>query len=186
LHLVIIVPLSLLLFSARPIWPQETPSASKTPIRFASPAAQCTAAPKAGIRFNSPYEELPVLFAPNRGSLLVRFRSFDVADIIPLSKNYTPKQPWQFTKMDKPQIKANQFVAHAPTEWLTYPNPQNTVHYRAPDWGDALQYYGRRIPWAGRIMLEVGKQAESHPRVFRIFELIDPGLSLGKPPSYHR
>jgi hypothetical protein len=78
------------------------------------------------------------------------------------------------------QVRAK-FVGNPPTEWLTYSVPHNTVHHGVLDGVDALQYYGNRLPWAGRIMLGVGRQAEFHPRVFRVFELLRPALSLGKP-----
>jgi len=48
------------------------------------------------------------------------------------------------------------------------------VHYRAPDPGGDVQYYGHRIPCAGRIILNIGEQAKFHPRVFRMLELIEP------------
>ena len=42
-----------------------------------------------------------------------------------------------------------------------------------------MEYYGRRIPWAGRIILGLGEQAKFHPRVTRVLGLIEPrGLRL--------
>ncbi len=180
-HLLLIVSLSTVMFSARLTWAQEISPASKASTQVSIPVAHSVVAPEAGIRFNPAYEEFSLPFAPHQELSLLRFRSFDVANIIPLSKNDTSNGLWQFTKIDEPQVKANQFIGNVPTEWLTYPIPHNTAPYRAPDGGDALQYYGHRFPWAGRIMLGVGRQAEFHPRVFRVFEVIRPALSLGKP-----
>ncbi len=179
-HLLLIVSLSTVMLSARLTWAQETPSASKTPIQFASLAPQSVAASEPGIRLNLAFEKLSLPFAPHQGSALLRFRPFDVGHLTPLIKNYTSNGPWQLTKMDEPQAKANRLMGNAPTAWLISPVPQTTVHYRAPDAGNALQYYGNRVPWAGRILLGVGRQAEFHPRAFRLFELVRPGLSLGK------
>ncbi len=183
LHLLLIVSLSLVIFSARLTWTQETSSASKTPKELSIPAMQLVTGPEAGIRFNPAYEKLSLPFAPNQGQApsLVRFRPFDVGYLIGLTKNDTSKGPWQLTNIVEPQVKPNQFSGNAPTEWLTGVIPQETVYYSTTDRGDALQYYSHRVPWAGRIILEAGKQAESHPRVFRVFEFIRPGLSLGKP-----
>ena len=183
LHLLPIVSLSLVMFSGPLTWTQETSSASKTPKELSIPAMQLVTGPEARIRFNPAYEKLSLPFAPSQGQgpSLVRLRSLDIGYHGPLTKNDTLKMPWQLAKIDQPQVKPDHFIGNAPTEWLTYPISHSTVHYRALDGGDALQYYGHRIPWAGRIMLGVGKQAEFHPRVFRVFELIKPGLSLGKP-----
>jgi hypothetical protein len=180
-HLLLIVSFSSVMFSARLTWAQEMSPASKASTQVSILAPHSVAVPEAGIRFNPAYEEFSLPFAPHQELSLLRSRSFDAANIIPLSKNDTSNGPWQPTKMDEPQVKADQSIGNVPTEWLTYPIPHNTVPYRAPDGSDALQYYGHRIPWAGRIMLGVGRQAEFHPRVLRVFELIRPGLSLGKP-----
>jgi len=93
------------------------------------------------------------------------------------TKNNALRELWQPAKIDEPQIKANHFLGNAPTEWLTH----NVVHFRTPDPGGDVVFYGHRIPWAGRIILGVGKQATFHPRVFRVLELIEPGLGAGKP-----
>ena len=55
------------------------------------------------------------------------------------------------------------------------------VHFRTPDPGSDVAYYGHRIPWAGRIILGIGEQAKFHPRVTRVLEVIKPGLGAGKP-----
>jgi hypothetical protein len=83
--------------------------------------------------------------------------------------------------LSEPQVRANHFLGNAPTEWLTDVIPHNMVRYRTPDPHDDLQYYAHRITWAGPIILGIGKQAKFHPRVFRVFELIEPGLRLENP-----
>jgi hypothetical protein len=142
---------------------------------------QSAAVSGAGIRFNPAHGKVSLPLAPNQGSSLLRSRPFDLGYLFALTKNGTSNRPWQLTNMDGPQVKAYHLIGNAPDEWLISPIPQDAAHYRLLDEGDALQYYGRRIPWAGRIMLEVGRQAAFHPRVIRAFELIRPGLSLGKP-----
>ena len=57
---------------------------------------------------------------------------------------------------------------------------QNMVHFRTPDPGADVAYYGHRIPWAGRIILSIGEKAKFHPRVFRVLEVIRPGLGASK------
>jgi hypothetical protein len=179
-HLLLVVSLGPLMFSAHVTWTQEMSPASQTRARVSVLAPQSVVVPEAGIRFNPAYEKLSLPFAPNQGSSL-GFHPFDLGYLFALTKNGLSKGPWQLTKMDGPQGKVNQFIGNTPTEWLTYSVPQSTVRYRTSDWGDALQYYGNRIPWAGRVMLGVGRQAAFHPRVVRVFEVIRPALSLGKP-----
>ncbi len=179
-HLLLTLSLSTVMFSARVTWTQEMPPASKSPAQAPVLAPHSVAVPDAGIRFNPAYEELSLPFAHQESSLL-RFRPLDVGSLIPLTKNYTSNVPRQLTKMDEPQAKANHLMGNAPAEWLISSIPQDKAHYRTLEGDDVLQYYGHRVPWAGRIMLRVGRQAAFHPRVVRAFELIRPALSLGKP-----
>jgi hypothetical protein len=179
LRLLLVVILSTVMFSVHVTWSQEMSPGSKTPVQVSVLAPPSVAVLEAGIRFNPAYGKL-LPFAPNEGSSL-KFRPFDPGYLFAPTKNGLSKGPWQLTKMDDQQVKANQFIGNPPTARLIFPIPQTAVHYGEPDGGDALQYYGHRIPWAGRIMLGVGRQAEFHPRVFRVFELIRPALSLGKP-----
>ena len=162
LHLLLIVPLTLLVFSARLTWTQERPSASETPIQLSSLAAQFVAVPEAEIRFHPAYENLSLPFAPNQGQTpsLVRFSSLDIGYHLSPTKNNALPELWQLAKIDELQVKANHFIGNAPTEWLTDVIPHNTVHYRTPDPGGDVAYYGHRIPWAGRIILSIGKQAK--------------------------
>jgi hypothetical protein len=167
-------------FSARLTWTQERPFASKTPNRLSSLAAQFVAVPEARIRFHPAYESLSLPFAPNQGQTasLVRFRSLDIGYHLSLTKNNALPKLWQLAKIDEPQVKVNHFIGNAPTEWLTDVITHNKVHFRTPDPGGDVQYYGHRIPWAGRIILSIGKQAKFHPRATRVIELIEPGLRL--------
>jgi len=188
LHLLPIVPLTLLVFSARLTWTQERPYASRTPTQLSSLAAQFVAVPEAKIRFHPAYENLSPPFASNQGQTpsLVRFRSLDIGNHLPLTSNNALPELWQLAKIDEPQVKANHFIGNVPTEWLTHVVPHNTVHYRTLDPGGDVQYYGHRIPGAGRIILSIGKQAKFHPRATRVLELIEPGLRFEnrRPPRW--
>jgi len=183
LHLLLIVPLTLLVFSARLTWTQESPSASKTPTQLSSLAKQFVAVPEAGIRFHPSYENLSLPFAPNQGQTpsLARFRPYDIGYHLSPAKNNALPELWQLAKTDEVQAQASHFIGNTPTEWLTDVVTHNTVHFRPFDPGGDVQYYGRRIPWAGRIILSVGKQAKFHPRVTRVLEVIQPGSGVGKP-----
>ena len=180
LRLLLIVPaLTLLVFSARSTWTQERPSGSKASTQLSNLAAQFVAVPEVKIRFHPAYENLSLPLAANHGQApsQARFSSGDIGYYFLATKNNTLRELWQPAKIDEPQVKANHFLGNAPTEWLTH----NVVHFRTPDPGGDVAFYGHRIPWAGRIILGVGKQATFHPRVFRVLELIEPGLGAGKP-----
>jgi hypothetical protein len=182
-HLLLIVPLTLLVFSERLTWTQERPSASKTPTQLSSLATRFPAVPEAGIRFNPTCEKLSLPFASNQGQTpsLLKFRTLDLGYHLSLTKNNAPPDLWQLAKIEQTQVNANYFISNAPAEWLADAVAHNTVNFRTPDPGGDLAYYGHSIPWAGRIVLGIGQQAKLHPRVVRVFELIKPGLSPGKP-----
>ena len=180
-HLLLIVPLTLLILSEHRIWTQETLSI-KAPIQSASLAARFAALPEARVHFHPVWENLSLPFAPNQGETLplVRFPPLDIGYHPSLPKTNRLPELWQPAKEREQQAKANPFIGNTPTEWLT----PIALHYMGccpPDRNDAVQYYGHRIPWAGRVILGVGKQARFHPRVARVVELIRPGLSFDKP-----
>jgi hypothetical protein len=180
LHLLLMVPaLTLLVFSARSTWTQERPPGNKTPTQLSNLAAQFVAVPEAKIRLRPAYENLSLPFAPNRGQTpsQVRFSTGEIVYHSLATKNNALPELWQLAKIDEPQVKVNHFLGNAPTEWLTH----NVVHFRTPDPGSDVAYYGHRIPWAGRIILSVGKQAKFHPRVARVLEVIKPGSGGEKP-----
>ncbi len=174
LHLLLIVPLTLLVFSARLTWTQERPSGNKTPTQLSNLAAQFVAVPEAKVRLHPAYENLSLPFAANheQAPSQVRFSSGDIGYHPSLTRNNALPELWKLKKIDEPQVKANYFLGNAPTEWLTH----NAVHFRTPDPGGYVAYYGDRIPGAGRIILSLGEQAKIHPRATRVLWLIDPHL----------
>jgi hypothetical protein len=184
MQLGLIVSLTPLMLSGRSAWTQEAPPANKTPNQVSILAAPFAEGPEAGLRIRPVYENLSPPLAPNKEQTppSLRFRSFDPGYHSSFVKNNALPDLWQLAKIEEPQVKANYFIGNAPTEWLTNDIPHHTLHYRAPDPEDDLQYYGHHIPWAGRIILGMSSQAKFHPRVVRVLELVGPGLSLEKPP----
>jgi len=181
LHLLLIVPLTFLVFSARLIWTQEGPSPNKTPIQFAPLAAQLVAAPEARLCFHPVYENLSLNFAPNQGQTpsQVGSRSYDIGYHLTFTKRSALPELWQLAKTDELPAKANQFIGNTSTKWHTdVITNNNKVHFRTPDPGGDVAYYGHRIPWVGRIILSIGEKAKVHPRVFRAIELIETGLTF--------
>jgi hypothetical protein len=178
----LIAPLTFLVFSASLTWTQEGPSTSKTPTQLSNLAAQFMAVPEAKRGFHPAYENFSLTFAltagqaPSQG----RFRLPDIGYHPSLNRNNALPEPWQLAKTNGLQTKANHLIGNTPTEWLIDAITRDKAHYRGP--GGDLQYYGHRIPWAGRIILSIGEKAKYHPRITRVLELIEPGLS-GENPS---
>ncbi len=168
--------LTLLVFSTRLARTQEKPSASETPIQFGGLVRQYVAVPEAKIRFHPLYENLSLPFAPSQGQTapLVRFRTLDIGYPPPSTTNNVLPKLWQLTKTDELQAGATHFIRNTPIEWLSGVNNNNKVHFRKPDPGGDVRYYGHRIPWAGQVVLGIGEQAKFHPRVIRVLKLIDP------------
>lgn len=181
LHPLLIVPLTLSVFSACLTWTQERPSASKAPIQLSNLAEQFVAVSEGKTRFCPAYENLSLPLAPKQEQTpsLARFRLLDVGYNVSLTKTGALPELWQFAKINEPQAKANHFIGNTPTEWLTDVVAHSNVHYRTPDPVGDVQYYGHRIPWGGRLILSIGEQAKFHPRVFHVIELLEPrGLRL--------
>src|SRR5271157_3076578 len=103
-HPLLIVPLTLMVFSARFTWTQEMPSASKTPAQLESPAAQLVAVPEAKIPFRSAYENLRLPFAPSQGKVQSRvgFRSIGIGYHLSLTRNNELPELWQPVPIDGP------------------------------------------------------------------------------------
>ena len=185
LHLLLIPTLTLLVFSVRLTWTQERPSASNTPIQLSNLAVQFVAVPEAEIRFHPVYESLSPPFAPSQGQTpsLVRFRSYDIGYELSPTKNNALPVLWQLAKTPDLQANANHFIGNTPPEWLPDVTTHNSVHFRTPDPDGDVPYYGHRIPWAGRLILNIGEKAKVHPRVTRVLAVIKPGLGVEKPSS---
>jgi hypothetical protein len=178
-----VVPLSVLMFSARLAWTQEMASASQTSIQFAGSAEQFTAVPEAKTRFYPADEILSLPSAPHQGQTpsLAGFRTLEIGYHLLSTKNDAFPGLWQLAKTDDLRAKEDYFIDNTPIEWLTDPSTRHKAYSQAPDPSEDLAYYGHRIPWAGRVILNIGEKAKVHPRVFRVVELIKPGLTFGSP-----
>ncbi len=183
LLLLSVAPLTLLMFSARLVWTQEMAAVSETPSQCAGPAAQFSAVSEAKILFHPADETLSSPFGLHQGQTtsLVRLRTLDIGGHLPLTKNDALPELWRLAKIDELQVKENHLIDHTPIEWSTHVSSHNNVYLRTPDPGEDLAYYGKRIPWAGRVLLNIGEKAKVHPRVFRVVELIGPGLTFENP-----
>jgi hypothetical protein len=62
----------------------------------------------------------------------------------------------------------------APAKWTTFAPAFNQVHHERIHFADDLEYYGRRIPWAGPALLQVSQQAKAHPHITTVLMSLHP------------
>ena len=67
--------------------------------------------------------------------------------------------------------KPNYLIASAPKRWLV--NVPGDTDYRTFDSYD-LKYYGQRTPLVGWAILRIDQQLDSHPRLTRWLQVIEP------------
>src|SRR6266576_4266292 len=48
------------------------------------------------------------------------------------------------------------------------------AHYEAIDGANDLEAYGRRIPWAGSVIVRISQQAKTHPHITRALKVVQP------------
>ncbi len=118
-------------------------TAIKTSNGLSNPIAQFVAVPE--IRPLPAYGRLSQTFAADQGSAKqVRFPSFNPSYAVGNAPNKRPVDVFIESK--------------------------ETLRKVCPK--EDLQYFGRRIPWAGWIIQRVDEQAKAHPRVTRVFQFV--------------
>ncbi len=48
------------------------------------------------------------------------------------------------------------------------------AHHEAIDGANDLEAYGRRIPWAGSVIVRISQQAKTHPHITRALKVVQP------------
>jgi len=70
--------------------------------------------------------------------------------------------------------KSGSFIGRTPKQWLSSVPVFNKVLRGSTSPADDLQYYGRRIPVADRLVLGISAKAKSHPHLARVFQIVQP------------
>jgi len=178
-HLVLILLLTLLVFSATSTWGQGTLSATKAPSRVSRPAALVVSVPEAK-PLPHPAGEKMLIFAPNPGQNPWRV-SFTSRDIDyqhqHIADNALPDLQL-LARREELGGDANLSIGNAQNGWPI----DGLTDSRAPTLypGGDLQFYGRHSPGAGGILLRFDELTQSHLRLAHLFELLDPDLCFGK------
>jgi hypothetical protein len=158
-----IVLLVLLMLCVPLAWTQRTLLAKQTLIQISDPAASQAALLEARTRQFPSYGKMPLNFTPNLG------QTRSGPGFPPYRSGYN-LLPSAKTLLEL-NSKANYFVVNAPQKWQTSV-PTHTYYQRV--YPSDLRYYGRRVPLVGPVILLVLKQAEAHPRVARVLQLLKP------------
>jgi len=83
---------------------------------------------------------------------------------------------WQPVGMGELREEAENFVGRTPKQWITSVPVFTKALSGSTTRADDLEYYGRRLPLAGRLVLGISAKARSHPHVARVFEIVQPQL----------
>jgi hypothetical protein len=162
-HLPPIVLLGLLVLCVPLAWTQRTLLTKQTSIQLSDHAVPLASFPEAKTRLFPFYGKMPLSFTPTLGQTQSGpgFSSRGSGyHLLP------PTRP--LLGLDS---KANYLVADAPPKWQTHV-PTHTYYQRV--YPRDLQYYGHRVPLIGPTILHILKQADSHPRVARVMQLLKP------------
>jgi hypothetical protein len=66
------------------------------------------------------------------------------------------------------------FPGRNPSAWAKFAPNYPAVHHDAINHSDDPEYYARHVPWVGAIAMRVFQQSKAHPRLTRVFQVIQP------------
>jgi hypothetical protein len=70
--------------------------------------------------------------------------------------------------------KNKYFIGSTPTRWMTFAPTLGRVHHETIHGANDLENYGRHIPWAGSVILRIGRQAKAHPHIATVLKSVHP------------
>jgi hypothetical protein len=163
-HVSAIVLLGLSVLCVPLAWAQRTLLTKQTSIQLSDHAVPLAAFPEAKTSLFPSYKKIPLSFTPNLGQPQSGPGFSSRASGIHLL--FPPNKP--ALGLDS---KANYLIGNDPERWQTHVFT-HTYYQRA--YPRDLQYYGQRAPLVGSSILHILKQADSHPRVTRVLQLLKP------------
>jgi hypothetical protein len=160
-HLSPVVLLGLWVLCVPLAWTQRTQLTKQTAFQLSDHGVSLAAFPEDKTQPFSSYGKMPLGFTPNVSQ--AQSGSSRASGIHLL---FPPNKPT--LGLDN---KANYLIGNAPQKWQTDVLPH--THYQRAYPRD-LQYYGQRAPLVGSSILRILKQADSHPQVTRVLQLLKP------------
>jgi len=90
-----------------------------------------------------------------------------LGDVTPgLQRSFTASSEAAFRQKQSSTFLAPTKMTFAPTFGL--------VHHETIHGANDLESYGRRIPWAGSVILRISQQAKTHPHITRALMVVQP------------
>ena len=173
LHLSSILLVSLLVLTTHLLWAQRT-QLEESAVQLPDAPSQVATVSQAQTRLHLTYKGLPLSFKQNQGQTESWMRFFpDHTGYDRLSIN-TNSVLNQDTGTAEFWGKNKYFIGSAPTKWMTFAPTFGHVHHETIHGTNALEYYGRHIPWAGSVILRIGQQAKAHPHITRVLKTVHP------------
>ena len=181
-HLSPIVLVGLLVLSTQFLWAQTTLPLEKIPIQLLDTPAPFARVSEVQTPLHLTDRKLPLTFERNQGQTDSRMKflphypgdyrlpTTTTAALYPATRT---AERW-----GKLWGKERHLMGDAPSKWRTF--SFDLTYRKIPREttccvGD-LEHFGRRIPWAGSIILRILQQAKAHPHVTRVLTVLKPQL----------
>ncbi len=173
-HLSSMVSVSLLVLSTHVLWAQRTSTLEESAVQLPDAPSRVAMVLEAQTHLHLTHKGLLSSFKQNQGQLEWRIRFFpDHTGYDRLSIN-TNAALNQDTGTAEFWGKNKYFMGSAPTRWMTFAPTFGHVHQETIRGANDLEYYGHHIPWAGSVILRIGKQAKAHPHVTSVLSTVHP------------
>ena len=173
-HLSSILLISLLVLSTHVLWAQRTSTLEESAVQLPDAPSRVATVSEAQTSFDLTYKGLPLSFRQNQGQTESWMRFFtDHTGYDRLSIN-TKTALNQDTGTGEFWGKNKYFIGSAPTKWMTFAPTFGHVHHETIHGANDLEYYGHHIPWAGSVILRIGKQAKAHPHITGVVKSVHP------------
>jgi hypothetical protein len=179
-----ILLVSWLLLSTHVLWAQRTPTLVESAIRLPDAPSRVATVSEAQTHLQLTYKGLPASFRQNQGQteswmrFLPDHTGYDRLSNtnVVLNQDSGKAQFWGENKS---------FIGSALTKWMTLAPTFGHVQHQTIYGYNDLEYYGHHIPWAGSVILQIGKQAEAHPHIASVLKAVHPEFG-GRPLSSNR
>ena len=158
----------LLVLSTHLLWAQGTSTREESAVPLPDAPSEVQTHP------HLTHEESHLTYKQNQGQTYSSVRFFPDHtgyDPLPVSNNAVLGQ---HARTDKFWGKDRYFIGSAPTKCLPFALTCGHVHHETIQGANDLEYYGRRIPWAGAVVLRIGQQAKVHPHITTVLKMVRP------------
>jgi len=170
-----ILLISLLVLSTHVLWAQRTSTLKESAVQLPDAPSQVATVLEAQRYRHLADKGLPSSLQQRQGQTESWMRFFPThSGYDRLSINITRAVPNQDTGAPAFWDKNEEFIGSGPTKWITFAPTFGLVPYETVHGANGLEYYGRHIPWAGAVILQISQQAKAHPHITRALKVVHP------------